>query len=453
MHFRREEIDSFHATGYEFDQASGKIQLRYELSGPGGVSYTFCECIELGCPIDLDPSRDQAFDRVVRLLHMAAGTSYYKAAAPGIVHIDSGPLSPAELAFVTDLYDKGLREFAYTNGIPIPLAVEVRADIEALRPVTDGAPVSGIGIPIGGGKDSIVVVEALRDLNPVLVCVNPSPAALRTAHTSGLALASVKRTIDTKLLELNDAGALNGHVPITAIISLICVLAGYAFDYSTTVMALEGSADEPTRVIDGVEVNHQWSKSGECEVELRDALAGITAGIAYGSTLRDLSELEIAGAFAQLPRYFHEFRSCNKNFSLTGPVDGWCNDCPKCRFVFLMLATQLGPADLESIFGADLLSRADQAPGFIDLLEIGRKPFECVGTREESTDAFIELSRSPEWAGSVVVQRVKPYVEGAIKSQTVRLSPAQVFESVRATVRSLTAGSASILDPGGLRSA
>jgi UDP-N-acetyl-alpha-D-muramoyl-L-alanyl-L-glutamate epimerase len=457
MHFRREEIDSFYATDYDFDPASGKIQLRYALSGSGGVSHTFCESIDLGRRIDLDPSREKAFDRVVRLLHAVAGTSYFKAAAPPVVHIDSGPLTQAELTFVEDVYDKGLREFAHKNGIPIPLAVEVRADIEALPPITDGAPVAGIGVPIGGGKDSIVVVEALRDLDPVLVAVNPSPAALRTAHTSGLQLASIRRTIDRSLLDLNDAGALNGHVPITAIVSLVCVAAGYAFDYSTTVMALEGSADEPTRLVDGVEINHQWSKSNECEVELREALTGITPGIAYGSTLRDLSELEIAGAFAQLPRYFQGFRSCNKNFSLTGPVDGWCNDCPKCRFVFLMLATQRAPADLKTIFGTDLLAEADQVPGFIDLLDVHRKPFECVGTREESIDAFIELSQSPNWADAVVVHSAKPYLDGAKKSGS-RRSPAQVFESVRETVRSMTVrsmteGSGSFVDPGAVRSA
>ena len=92
-----------------------------------------------------------------------------------------------------------------------------------------------------------MVIEALRDLEPLLVAVNPSPAALRVADTSGLRLVSLRRTIDPSLLELNANGALNGHIPITAVISLMAVAAGYVHGYSTTVMALEGSADEATQ--------------------------------------------------------------------------------------------------------------------------------------------------------------------------------------------------------------
>ena len=77
------------------------------------------------------------------------------------------------------------------------------------------------------------------------------------------------RTFSPRLLELNAAGALNGHVPITAIVSLIVVAAGYVYGYDTTLVALERSADEATALVDDVAVNHQWSKSTECELALR----------------------------------------------------------------------------------------------------------------------------------------------------------------------------------------
>ena len=82
-----------------------------------------------------------------------------------------------------------------------------------------------------------------------------------------------------RLLELNSAGALNGHVPITAIVSLIVVAAGYVYGYDTTLVALERSADEATSLVGGVAVNHQWSKSTECELGL--AVGGPRIGVAF----------------------------------------------------------------------------------------------------------------------------------------------------------------------------
>lgn len=421
MRFRREEIKSFHATDYDFDPGTGALFLRYAFEAENTSSRTiFEERIDLGGPLRLDPSQERAFDRIVRLIHAAAGTSYFKAAAPGIVSIDSGPLTASERRFVADLYDKGLREFAFKSGLQVPLKVELRTTGSGAEPgghldaeqdrsgrTHGGDPPKGLGIPIGGGKDSIVVVEALHDLRPLLIGVNPSPAAKRVADMAGLELVSLGRTLDPSLMELNRSGALNGHVPITAVISLISVAAGYVHGYSTTVMALEGSADEATRLVGGVEVNHQWSKSTECESELRDVLAQISPGIIYGSVLRGLSELEIARCFARLSRYHPIFRSCNRAFSLSNPVDGWCNDCPKCRFVYLTLATSMGRDELMAIFGADLLGSVDQVDGFRDLFDTDRKPFECVGTRGESIAAFEELSSSPVWSDSVVVKEVR----------------------------------------------
>ena len=172
--------------------------------------------------------------------------------------------------------------------------------LQTVEKLVTGIQPDGLGIPIGGGKDSIVVVEALRDLKPLLIGVNPAPASRRVADVAGLELVSVSRTLDPLLFELNESGALNGHVPITAVISLIAVAAGYVHGYSTTVLALEGSSDEATRLIGDIEINHQWSKSTECEVEIARALRAISPGVRYGSVLRGLSELEIGRCFAEI---------------------------------------------------------------------------------------------------------------------------------------------------------
>ncbi len=430
MRFRREEIESFHATDYDIDPGSGIVSLRYAFSG-AAAPVSFEERIDLGGPFHLDPAQQACFEHLVRLLHAVAGTSYFKAAAPGVVAIESGPLTPSELEFVNDVYDKGLREFAYKNRLGIPVEVEVRAEVVQARAPASGGPAQGLAVPIGGGKDSIVVIEALREIGPTLVAVNPAPAAHRVAEAAGLELVCIKRSIDPALFELNHAGALNGHVPITALISLVTVAAGYAHGYSTTVMALEGSADEATRLHGSAEINHQWSKSSDCEHELARVLEGVAPGIGYGSVLRELSELEISGCFAGLRKYHAVFRSCNRSFSLSGASDGWCNACPKCRFVYLMLATALGREEMVAIFGSDLLGDPEQIEGFRDLFDVDRKPFECVGTREESVEALSELAASSSWAGSVVVRALAPVV-GARSQASARRSPRQVLETVRA---------------------
>jgi hypothetical protein len=109
MRFRREEINSFHASDFDVDPETGTLLLRYALEGESSSkTIVFEERIELGGKLCLETSQGHAFQRLVRLIHAAAGTSYYKAAAPGIVSIDSGPLTASERRFVTDLYDKGL---------------------------------------------------------------------------------------------------------------------------------------------------------------------------------------------------------------------------------------------------------------------------------------------------------------------------------------------------------
>jgi UDP-N-acetyl-alpha-D-muramoyl-L-alanyl-L-glutamate epimerase len=436
MQIGREEIQSFHATGFDFDSRSGVVNLRYSLS-----SIHFEELIDLGGPLRLDPSQEHAFERVLRLLHAAAGTSYYKAAAPPVVSIESGPLTPAEHALISALYDKGLREFAFRNGLQIPLDIELRATIEDSKPGTSASgPGPALAVPIGGGKDSIVLVEALKDQTPVLVAVNASPAALRISRQSGLELVRIERRLDESLVDLNRNGALNGHVPVTAIVSLAVVAAGYAHGYSTTVMALEGSADEATRMVNGCDVNHQWSKTSEFESALRAVLLGISPQIRYGSALRRLSELEIAAAFARMSGYHHSFRSCNRAFSLSDPFDGWCCNCPKCRFVYLMLATVMESEELTRIFGKDLFSDPDQSQGFCDLLETDRKPFECVGTLEESVTAFREVIASGQSNGSPVLDAVAPLLEerakaedstGAGATDPRRRTPEEVLDTVK----------------------
>ena len=87
-------------------------------------------------------------------LHIAAGTSYYKAAAPPVVSVEGDRLDPTEVEFHHRLYDQGLRQFAVTNGLPVPRPVVIRpglADDHPAPPSRFERP-GGIVVPIGGGR-------------------------------------------------------------------------------------------------------------------------------------------------------------------------------------------------------------------------------------------------------------------------------------------------------------
>ncbi|MHB1713028.1 MAG: endonuclease domain-containing protein, partial [Acidimicrobiales bacterium] len=263
----------------------------------------------------------------------------------------------------------------------------------------------GLLVPIGGGKDSMVLIEALRDLAPTLMAVNPHPLVVELAERTGLDLIVVRRTLSPELARINAAGALNGHVPITAIVSLIAVLGSFVYGYDSVAMAIEASASEETRLIDGVPVNHQYSKSLDFEKLLRRLTAeSIDPRLTFGSALRPYSELAIGRAFSRLTDYHDTFCSCNTAFrQRAASGDRWCGDCPKCRFVGLMLAPFLTPEALTAIIGRDMFNDPAQLEGFADLMSDEDKPFECVGERRESATALRVLAARPGWKDSLVV--------------------------------------------------
>jgi UDP-N-acetyl-alpha-D-muramoyl-L-alanyl-L-glutamate epimerase len=454
--FNPDSVHRFRLTGYDADvndggaEVRGRALLRYALD----EQHRFEEVFEFACGNrDLGSATATAgtaagFERVVRLLHLAAGVSYYKTAAPRHIVVETGAISEAERQLMHGLYDRGLREFAVRNRLEVPRDLHITAEpagsCASQHPRAQApadAPAPGVAVPIGGGKDSIVVAEALRERRPILVSVNPNPASRRVAAIAQLELLEIHRTIDPGLFELNTSGALNGHVPVTAIVSLATVAGGYACGYDTTVVAMERSADAPTRRLAGrhgeiATVNHQWSKSTEAEHLVQGVLrSSVHPSVRYLSPLRRFDELEITEAFATLTPYLPAFRSCNKVSRISGASDAWCLDCPKCRFVFLALATALDRRELTEVFGADLLADGRQVEGFVDLLQPERKPFECVGTVEEVDAAFRRVLCDSQWAGAAVLERIRPLLDSrpaAVSSSPA--TPTEVFETVRATV-------------------
>lgn len=348
---------------------------------------------------------------LLSLLHWVAGVSYFKTAVPDRVSMESGAPSPAVIRLLDGLYSEGLGEFAFVNGLKGLPRPEFPAGPSPLVTRNTGSADPRVLVPVGGGKDSVVALEIVRRLGvPMcLFSIGNAPPIERTVQVSGLDRLLVSRRIDPGLAELNERGALNGHVPVTAIVSCVALLTAALNGFETVVLANERSASIGNVEWDGVTVNHQYSKGAEVETLMREALAEVAPGLSYFSILRPASELAIARAFAQLPQYHRAFTSCNAIFRLdpTLKASSWCTDCPKCRFVFLILAPFLAPAKLSSIFGRDMLDDDSQFEGFALLTSTGgHKPFECVGEEEESLAAIRLLANDKRWSGHSVVRRL-----------------------------------------------
>lgn len=407
------DVRAMRYSGMSVDPESWTVTFGFELLGRRTLAFT--ETLRLPPP-PATPSADAvaALHRVLELLYVAAGTSYYKVAAPQRVDLDAVRLSDKALPWATALYRQGLAEFAYTNDLPHVLRLELTPAAGAPDPAPDfdnagRRPV----VPIGGGKDSVVSVEALRGYEPVLLSVNPNELRTGVMDVTGLRQLLVTRSLDPLLFELNRAGAYNGHVPVTAINSLVAVAAAVLHGLGPVVMSNERSASVANVEWRGHEVNHQWSKGIEAERQLREALTA-HAGLpeAYFSLLRPLSELHIAKLFARFDAYDQVVTSCNAAFRFAGRSARWCGNCPKCRFVFLALAPFMPRTRLLRIFGADLLADSSQLPGYRELAGITRhKPFECVGEPAETLTALRMLAGRPEWREAAVVRQLRTEVD------------------------------------------
>src|SRR5690348_1721221 len=381
----------------------------------------------------LPDERKQAFNGALRLLHLTAGVSYYKAGIPARIVVENGALDESTAALMDELYLHGLAEFAYRNGLDLRGRIVFPRDHTIPTPAL---PLKGRElahrtlVPIGGGKDSLVVVETLKasGAEATAVWVGNSPLIAAVAARAGLPMLNIARELSPVLFEYNRLGAWNGHIPVTAINSAILVCAAILYGFDSIAFANERSASSATLEYEGQQVNHQWSKGWTFERAFAAHLRShVAADLDYFSLLRPFSELAVTRAFAKSgAAYFDAFSSCNRNFRILGPkpADRWCGHCPKCHFVFLALAPFLSKPRLLQIFGHNLLDDETQAAGFDALIEYhDHKPFECVGEASEARAAFVALAHRPEWREDALVARFREEIAPQLDAGSLQLDP------------------------------
>ena len=382
------KYEQFIFDGYEFDPATKVLTLRYAMDD----ALEFTEKYRFDFDFaDYDPT---VLDRAIQALFFLAGVSYYKTYVPPKIIIKKGQLDREMAAFFSKAYQRGLGEFWYVNKLDPNTPVNFPATVESLDHLDSDKTGQGLLVSVGGGKDSLVSIEILRDKKSVTTwSLNHRPQLTPLVERIALPHAWVERQWDPQIHNLNQQDAMNGHIPISGIFACVGVIVAILTGKQDVVMSNEQSANEPTLHYEGAAINHQYSKSQEFEQDFQGYLDHVLGGqVRYYSFLRPLSEVRIGEIFAKIgfEKYKDVFSSCNRAFVHTSDRMSWCGECSKCAFVYMALAPFVPEENLRALWGGkNLLLDPLLEPTYRKLLGIeGDKPLDCVGDIKESRAAM-----------------------------------------------------------------
>lgn len=348
----------------------------------------------------LQLSSEQCQDPIVSHFAFYIGMSvipyYYTLQFADRLIVEAATLDPESVLFFQSFFQKGLAELMYRNKISLDSFPQVESIGKQNLPKFKAQNILNKNkkylVSHGGGKDSIVSGELLHAANIPYTWFVMAYDGSRTEHI----IKSINRSPQKQVVHVNQTphpyrfaqdfvqknGGYLGHKPMNAYLAFLGTCMAYIHNLSGFIVSNEASANEGNIIIDGHEINHQYTKSLEFETDFRKFLQqSLNVGVEYFSLLRPLSEIEIAKRFVKYPQYLDTFISCN-----TGIETGeWCAACPKCAFVYLMVYAYTNQDIATNIFnGNDLLDSAELGDIFSELAGMsGHKPFECVGEIEE----------------------------------------------------------------------
>lgn len=319
--------------------------------------------------------------------------NYYKLSCPKEIIVEVAFIDHTQIDFFKKLIFNGLSEYFYRNHIDLSyeefVTFKVKGNKKFSYNIHDNF--DGNLILIGGGKDSIVSLELLKEEKDKNLCFllerniypknAPSYNSIYQAGYTDDDIVIFDVEIDSLLLKLNKEGFLNGHIPFSSQLAFASYIMAYLNNKKYIIVSNEASSNEGN--IEGSNINHQYSKSMEFENDFRAYCEKYFSNkIEYFSLLRPLLEIQIAKIFAKYPKYYHIFRSCNLSSKNTGT--NWCCNCPKCLFIFIILSPYINLETLTKIFSTNLFEKKELLETFKELLGYSlNKPFECVGTFNE----------------------------------------------------------------------
>jgi hypothetical protein len=402
--------------GYDIDLKQGTADFHYEVRLPDKVRL-FSERLTFGADYAASISvNEETLAPILESLLLTLGISYWKLHCPTTMVIEPFTLSKKQAEFWNTVYTKGLGEFYFKNKIDFRGLVnfpysETKSSSCAAVPLTEGEQAGRSLLLFGGGKDSLVSAELLKAAKKSfsVYTLNDYPFQHKAIEELGAEHINMKRELDAQILSpAGREGTYKGHVPVSLIYAFTAALACAIYGYEYVVASNEETASYGNTTYLGMEINHQWSKSLECERLVQNYLHSfVDSGITYFSLLRPFKEIDIMRFFSRYPQYFRLFVSCNRNFTAGDHGENffWCGMCPKCLFVFALMAAFISKKELVEIFGQNLFADPLRIPLYKELLGLeAMKPFECVGTPEETQVAFYRAYKNGEYRDDAVMQ-------------------------------------------------
>ncbi|MGM9834509.1 MAG: hypothetical protein ACI31M_01860 [Bacilli bacterium] len=382
----RSKYPNFYYHGFDVKNNKDNLTITFDFEIEGLSSFHPQTIIPLN-NIQVDDN-DILLKKIIFNLGMVEVISYVKLTCSPNIIVECGYLNEDQISFYKKLYYSGLGEFLYLNEIKVgeEELFNIITTKEEEKEFTINYQGVGNLIPIGGGKDSCVSLELLRDYQKDNLCfiINPKEVMMSCAQVAGYSqdkIIGVKRILDQKMIELNKQGFLNGHTPFSAMVAFTSFITAYLYKRRYIILSNENSANEATVL--GTNINHQYSKTYEFENDFNIYTKKyFKIDLTYFSLLRPLSEIQIAMMFSKYPKYHEVFKSCNVG-SKKVPWK-WCCNCSKCLFVYIILSAFLDEKELVRIFGSNMYANKELLPVFLELLGYAEtKPFDCVGTINE----------------------------------------------------------------------
>ncbi len=388
----KETFDTFYIEHAEFDFESLLCKLHYSFD----KKVFFTEQINFKAEwFDLRKDiKKEIIENMTFHILIAFWISYYKLQPTKKIIVESWYLDEKQTLFWRKFYINGLGEFFYKNDMDFTNLCFFESTWKKVYEKTTIDLSEKYLVPIGGGKDSIVTTILLDEegktskITPFIFWKSDriKNDFLEIYWKKALL---IQRKLSPKLFEMNEVGYLNWHVPITGLISFVLILTSYLYDYKHIVFSNERSANIGNTEFYGNMINHQYSKSEEFENDFSEYIANyISPDINYFSYLRQNSELEIARIFSKKgKKYFTSFSSCNANFKIEWKIQNtrWCNNCPKCLFVYTIMRPFISDSEVKDIWWEELFEKKELETLFKEIIWLsGFKPFECVWEIEEA---------------------------------------------------------------------
>ncbi len=403
---------SFTFGTYKINTKRSTITFTYHVKFTFGITKTFTDRLILP---DVEPEMWEKVPKAVleptlQALLLMIGINYWQAFPTKNIHIDGFKLTREQAHFWDSLYLNGLGEFFYLMKIDFRNLIAFPYDDSLNTPPPARCKLPKRALLLNGaGKDSILSAEILKaSAVPFdFFAFAPTPAHKRIAKLVGAKTINASRRRDPLL----DA-IMQGAYPSVSTFTFIAVLLAELLGYDSIIFSNERSADFGNLNYLGLSVNHQWCKSSEAEKIINNYIQQfITSDISTQSLLRKFSELEIVKRFVRYPQYLYDVTSCNNYFWLPRiqqrlqRTNYWCNQCPKCVFLFASFSAFLPKKEVVAIFGADLYTKKHHLPLFKRILGIeGFKPLDCVGEPEEMILAMHYAASGKEYAGELVMK-------------------------------------------------